>query len=67
MNRMPVLFRDEPFIPREFTAVAAGLPPIHRRRPYRRRRPDIFTQLLNGPFLAAFDAGVYEMEVGDAR
>lgn len=67
MNRLPVLFRDEPVVPREFTSVSAGLPPIQRRRPHRRRRLDLFTQLLNGPFLAAFDAGICEAEVADAR
>jgi hypothetical protein len=59
---MPVLFREEAIVPREFTVVAAGLPPIHRRRPHRHRRLDIFTQLLGGPFLAAFDAGIYDDE-----
>jgi hypothetical protein len=49
---MPVLFREEPCVPREHTIAGVRLAP---RRP---RRFDLFAQLLAGPFLAAFDAGI---------
>jgi hypothetical protein len=55
---LPVLFREEPYVPREHTAAGVHLPP---RRPHRKRRLDLFAQLLAGPFLAAFDAGIGEL------
>jgi hypothetical protein len=57
MNAIPVLFRHEPAVSVDHTAVGIG---IRRRKPLRHRRLDIFWQLKRGPFLAAFDAGLYD-------
>lgn len=54
--KLPVLFRNDDVVPAEFTAIGSG---IRRRRP---RRLDIYRQLIDGPHLAAFDAGIYEHE-----
>jgi hypothetical protein len=51
-KHVPVLFREEPVVPREFTAV--GMPVGPQRRPaLRGRRWDLFAQLANGPYLRA--------------
>lgn len=58
---MPVLFREEPIVPREFTAV--GIPVgLHRMPGPRARRWDLFAQLANGPHLRALvlSDGYYE-------
>jgi hypothetical protein len=62
---LPVLFRHEPVVPVDRTAVGIG---IHRRKPLRHRRLDLFWQLKAGPFLAAFNAGLEgEYVVGASR
>lgn len=61
----PVLFRREPIAPVDHTSAGIG---IRRRKPLRHRRLDILWQLRRGPFLASFDAGLYDYEVHrDAR
>lgn len=55
-----ILFRRERIAPADYTVPGVG---IRRRRPLRHRRPDLLCQLLEGPFLAAFDAGIYDFEV----
>jgi len=57
---LPVLFRVPRVAPIDHTTVGPG---IRHRRPLRHRRLDLFRQLLGGPFLAAFDAGIYDMEM----
>ena len=54
---VPVLFRLEPVVPIERTLHGVV---THRRRPLRHRRLDLFWQLKRGPFLAGFDAGLYD-------
>lgn len=48
----PVLFRADDIVPTDWTTVGTG---IRRRRP---RNIRVYLQLLAGPFLAAFDAGM---------
>jgi hypothetical protein len=55
--QLPVLFRDEPVVPCEHTAVGIGM---QRRAPGRRRHPAILAQLIAGPCLAAFDLGIVD-------
>lgn len=57
---IPVLFRADAPAPLDYTAPGVG---IRRRRPLRHRRPDLLAQLLRGPFLAAFDAGLYDLVI----
>jgi len=54
---IPVLFRQDRAAAVGHTSVGIG---IRRRRPLRHRRLDLFVQLLRGPFLAGFDAGLYD-------
>jgi hypothetical protein len=56
----PVLFRREPLLPIDHTSAGTG---IRRRKPLRHRRLDIFWQLKRGPFLAGFDAGLYDWSI----
>jgi len=53
----PPLYARERLLPIDHTAVGIG---IRRRKPLRHRRLDIFWQLKRGPFLAGFDAGIYD-------
>jgi hypothetical protein len=41
----------------EFTDLGTGI----RHRPPRGRRPDVYRLLAAGPFLAGFDAGLYDL------
>jgi hypothetical protein len=50
------VFRQLDIEPAEFTAAGVGIP---TRAPCRPRRIDLLAQLLGGPFLAAFNAGLY--------
>lgn len=54
MDPMPQLFRAEDCVPINHTRIGIG---GQRRRP---RNIKVYDQLIAGPFLAAFDAGLYE-------
>jgi hypothetical protein len=59
MAAVPVLFRRDDIVSREFTAPGPGIP---LRFPGRSvRQTMILVQLLGGPFLAAFEAGLYRV------
>lgn len=52
-----VAFREPLHEVTEFTDHGTGI----RRRPPRGRWPEVYRQLADGPFLAAFDAGLYDL------
>lgn len=55
------LYPDAAARARVFTSAGIGIevrPPWMRRAPV--RRPDVEWQLIHGPHLAAFDAGIYD-------
>ncbi len=56
---IPVLFRSDDIVPREFTAAGPGIPIRFPGRSVRQTM--ILIQLLGGPFLAAFDAGIHRI------
>src|SRR5678815_489473 len=56
---VPVLFRRDEVVPREYTAAGPGIP---LRFPGKTvRQTLILVQLLGGPFLASYDAGLHRI------
>lgn len=57
MDRLPTLFRHDAVVPIDHTRVGVG---PRARRP---RNMRVYLQLMDGPFLAAFDAGMHEERI----